>query len=362
MAGVITNIKFQNYKRLRNFSIRAQSGNIFVGPNNSGKSSILDAFRLLEACFRYSRSKRPVLLDTPEGVFDGYQVPETACPFHLANAITNYGDEEACIEFVHDNGAKAHIRLLADRTLRFFIDAEGKRFSTSKQFQNAFPVNLIVVPTLAPLESEENLIQPETVRRNRSTRLAARNFRNIWHLEDPETFEIFKERVESAWPGIKLLPPERVREVPPRIEMYFEEDRVTREIQWAGFGFQVWLQIHTHLIRGTKDSILILDEPDIYLHPDLQHRLYTDIKGLFSQFFLATHAVEIINVADTAELLTVEPGHRSAKRIKRDADYDEMLNYIGSAENADFAKIARNKKVLFVEGKDAKILRRFAKN
>lgn len=123
----------------------------------------------------------------------------------------------------------------------------------------------------------------------------------------------------------------------------------------------MWLQIHTHLIRGTKDSILILDEPDIYLHPDLQHRLYTDIKEFFGQYFLATHAVEIINVAETSELLIVEPGNRTAKRIKRDADYDEMLNYIGSAENADFAKIARIKKVLFVEGQDAKILRRFAK-
>lgn len=340
--------------------VRAQTGNILVGPNNSGKSSILDAFRLLEACLRYTRSKKPVLLNTTNGVFDGYKVPETASPFHLANAITNYGDDDACIEFTHANGSTAHIRLAADRTLRFFIDCNGRRFSTSKQFRDAFPVDLIVVPTLAPLESEEALIQAETVRRNRTTRLAARSFRNIWHLEDAENFSVFKKRVERAWPGVKLLPPELVREIPPRIEMYFEEDRVTREIQWAGFGFQVWLQIHTHLIRGTKNSILILDEPDIYLHPDLQHRLYNDIKELFGQFFLATHAIEIINVAETSELLIVEPGNRSAKRIKRDADYDTMLEYIGSAENADFAKIARVKKVLFVEGQDAKMLRRFA--
>ena len=62
-----------------------------------------------------------------------------------------------------------------------------------------------------------------------------------------------------------------------------------------------------------------------------------------------------------SEILMIEPGHRAAKRIKRDADYDAMLNYIGSAENADFAKIARIKKVLFVEGQDARILRRFSR-
>lgn len=360
MAGSITTIRFRNYKRLKNFSVHARRGNIFVGPNNSGKSSILDAFRLLEAGLRYTRSRRPQIFNTSLGVFDGYEIPESACPFHLANAITNYGDD-ACIEFDHENGATAHIRITSDRTIRFFIDSGGRRFLTSTKFRDAFPVDLVVVPTLSPLESEEALIQPETVRRNRSTRLAARNFRNIWHLEAASHFEVFKERVERAWNGVKLLPPELVRDIPPRIEMYFEEDRATREVQWAGFGFQVWLQIHTHLIRGNENAILILDEPDIYLHPDLQHRLYKDVKELFGQYFLATHAIEIINVADTSEILIVEPENRSAKRIKRDSDYDAMLNYIGSAENADFAKIARIRKVLFVEGQDAKILRRFAK-
>ncbi|MCE8440164.1 ATP-dependent nuclease, partial [Rhodovulum sulfidophilum] len=357
----ITAIRFRNYKRLQNFTLRAQDGNILVGPNNSGKSSILDAFRLLEAGIRYSRRKRPSLLNTPEGVFDGYEIPEAACPFHLVNVITNYDDNEAVIEFDHENGATAHLRLTNDRTVRFFIDARGRRFGTSKQFREAFPVDLIVVPTLSPLESYEPLIQQETVRRNRTTRLAARSFRNIWYLEDDAQFKVFKERVERAWDGVSLQPPELVRDTPARVEMYFEENRVTREIQWAGFGFQVWLQIHTHLIRGNQGSILVLDEPDIYLHPDLQHRLYKDVKELFGQYFLATHAVEIINVAETSEILMVEPDRRMAKRIKRDADYDAMLNYIGSAENADFAKIARIQKVLFVEGQDAKILRRFAR-
>lgn len=361
MAGKITEVRFKKYKRLQNFTLRAQNGNILVGPNNSGKSSILDAFRLLEAGMRYSRNKRPSLLSTPNGVFDGYKIPESSCPFHLTNAVTNYDDDEAVIEFDHENGATAHLRVTNDRTVFFFVDDRGRRFSTSKQFREAFPIDLVVVPTLSPLESEEVLIQEQTVRRNRATRLAARNFRNIWNLESEDQFGIFKERVERAWDGVILQPPELVRENPPRVEMYFEENRVTREVQWAGFGFQVWLQIHTHLIRGSSDSILILDEPDIYLHPDLQHRLYKDVKEFFGQYFLATHAVEIINVADTTEILMVEPNRRTAKRIKRDADYDAMLNYIGSAENADFAKIARIQKVLFVEGQDAKILRRFAK-
>jgi hypothetical protein len=361
MPGKIVSIKFKDFKRLGNFTVTAGSGNIFVGPNNSGKSSILDAFRLLDACLRHTRTVRPHLISNDLGAFDGHDIPESILPFHLNNSVTNYGDNGARISFTHENGAIAYIDIDPSLSVQFFVDANGRRLQTSAKIREAFPVELVIVPTLSPLESDEILVQPETVRKNRNTRLAARTFRNIWHLEDDVVFNSFRERVERAWQGIKLQPPEVVRATPPRVEMYFEEDRVTREVQWAGFGFQVWLQIHTHLIRGDHDSILVLDEPDVYLHPDLQHRLYKDVKELFGQFFLATHAIEIINVADTSEILVIEPKAKSARRIKRDSDYDAMLSYLGSVENADFAKISRVKKVLFVEGQDAKLLRGFAR-
>lgn len=138
MTGKITAIRFKNYKRLRNFTLRARQGNILVSPNNSGKSSILDAFRLLEAGIRYSRRKRPSLMNTSEGFFDGYEIPESACPFHLTNVVTDYDDNEATIEFDHENGSTAHLCLSNNRTVRFFIDAGGRRFGTSRQFRKAF--------------------------------------------------------------------------------------------------------------------------------------------------------------------------------------------------------------------------------
>ncbi|WP_081812196.1 ATP-dependent nuclease [Hyphomonas chukchiensis] len=357
---MIKSISLRNFKRFSSFTLSTRDGNILVGPNNSGKSSILDALRLLNVSLRYARQRSPTLISSDFGTFEGYNVPDNSLPFTLANITTDYGEDDATIIFQHSNGAKAILLLHPERTVRFFID-NGKRLSTSKKFRDAFPVELIVVPTLSPLEAEEIIVRAETVQRNRGTRLAARNFRNIWLAEDQETFDLFKIRVERAWPGIKLQRPEWDTTSPPTVKMFFEEKRITREIQWAGFGFQVWLQIHTHMIRGGPDSILVIDEPDIYLHPDLQHRLYHDIKEQFSQYFVATHATEIINEADTHEIVVINPSNATGRRIRNDADYDLMLNYIGSAENADFAKISKVKKVIFVEGNDARILRRIAK-
>ena len=170
MTGKITKIKFTNFKRLGDFSVSAGSGNIFVGPNNSGKSSILDAFRLLEACLRHTKNIKPRLVSLDLGVFDGHDVPESVLPFHLNNSVTNYGNDGARIAFTHENGSIAYIDI--DRTLsvRFFVDANGKRLLSSTKIREAFPIDLVIVPTLAPLESDEILVQPETVRRNRSTR------------------------------------------------------------------------------------------------------------------------------------------------------------------------------------------------
>ena len=353
-------IEFENFKRFRRFSLSLRSGNILVGPNNSGKSSILDAMRVLDACLRYSKTSKPKLIGNEKGVFDGFEIPESYLPFDLANITNNYNSEDAKLTFHHENGSTAHIWLHPTRTVRFFIDSKGKRFSTSKKFRDSFPLEFIIVPPLSPLEAEEPLVVDATVQRNRATRLAARSFRNIWYRQPPEEFEKLKERVERAWPNVTLHPPELLKSHPPRLEMFFQENRMTREVQWAGFGFQVWLQIHTHLLRGSPHAILVLDEPDIYLHPDLQHRLYHDVKEIFPQYFLATHATEIINEADSNEVVVIDPKGRSGKRIRTDNDYDAMLSYIGSAENADFAKISKVKKVVFVEGNDVRLLRRFA--
>ena len=86
-----------------------------------------------------------------------------------------------------------------------------------------------------------------------------------------------------------------------RLLMFCKEGRIDREVYWAGFGFQVWLQLLTHIFYRVNDktnTILIVDEPDIYLHPNLQHELYTLVKENTEQVLLATHSVEIINEAD----------------------------------------------------------------
>ena len=82
------------------------------------------------------------------------------------------------------------------------------------------------------------------------------------------------------------------------------------------------------------------------------------VRKKFDQFVLATHSIEIINEAEANELISIDSEQKSGRRVNSELEFSALYQYIGSGSNADFARIVRAKKVIFVEGKDAKILRK----
>lgn len=363
MTGtIVQGIKLTNFKRFDSFYLSARTSNILVGLNNSGKSSILDALRIAYACLRYTRSISPKAMEAPEtGVVYGFQLPTSSLPVPFANVATNYSDDDAIIEIRCRNGNRLIIRLNPERPIRFYAISDTHSLKTSKAFRLAISLDLIIVPPLGPFEEIENYVTDETVQRNEATRLSNRYFRNIWLRRSHTDFTELGGLISKSWPGIEIKPAEIARGGRAFLQMFYTENRIDRELYWAGFGFQVWLQVLTHLMRGNQNSILVIDEPDIYLHPDLQRKLLHLIKNRFSQFFMATHSVEIINEAESGDVASINATHRSAKRLSSEDDYQALFNYIGSYENIDFSRLARAKRIVFFEGKDRKLLRKFAR-
>jgi predicted ATP-dependent endonuclease of OLD family len=143
--------------------------------------------------------------------------------------------------------------------------------------------------------------------------------------------------------------------------MFYREGTFESEVQWAGFGFQVWMLMHTHFTRASGDNtLLVIDEPDVYLHPELQRKLLDRVRKKFDQSLIATHSIELINEAESNELISVDAKHKSGRRVNSELELTNLYHYIGSGSNADFARIVRAKKVIFVEGRDGKLLRKIA--
>jgi predicted ATPase len=65
MAGALhhfVRVDFLRFKAFHGFTLRLRHFNILVGPNNSGKSTILTAFRILAAALRKANTRRAEII------------------------------------------------------------------------------------------------------------------------------------------------------------------------------------------------------------------------------------------------------------------------------------------------------------
>lgn len=357
----IISIRFRNFKALSNFSVSLTEMNVMVGPNNSGKSTIISSLRILEVALRKAYSKRAELVPLPTGGTGfGHRVPEEQISVSLENVATNYNDEYSQIEFRLSNRSKLFLYFPSEGGCILHWEATGASPNTAARFRTTFPLRIQVVPVLGPLEHEENVVTEETVKRALNSHRASRHFRNYWRYF-PEGWNDFAGMVLSTWPGMQLSEPELANAVDGKLTMFVAEDRIDREIYWAGFGFQVWCQLLTHISRGGRSSILVIDEPEIYLHPDVQRQLLGILRSIDSSILVASHSVEIMGEADPDEILLIDKTKRSATRLKDVEGIQIALEALGSTQNVTLAHLARTRKIIFVEGlNDYKLIRRFA--
>ncbi len=358
----LTSIRYSNYKTFKQYSIAINEFNILVGPNNCGKSTIIGSLKILAEALRKARSRNPTLVEGPTGSTRGYNVDLANVPVASENVFYNYNDTTpAKVNFRISNG-KEILLYFPERNVCLMIPETGdKQITSTTQFKNHFDVKIGFVPVLGPVEHDELLYKSEAARSALITHRAARNFRNIWY-HYPKEFDEFREQLIATWPGMDIQRPEPdYSHDKPMLHMFCPEDRIDREIFWAGFGFQVWCQMLTFLVKNKDTSLFLIDEPDIYLHSDLQRQLLTILKELGPDILIATHSTEIITEADPDDILLINKNTRSAKRLKDPSQLKLIFDSLGSNLIPIMTQLSKTKRVLFVEGKDFQILSKFAR-
>ena len=247
------------------------------------------------------------------------------------------------------------------RHLYFDLRTGEKSNHLSWNVQVSIPVSNFICPSPWPVEPNEPLYQKEAARQALLSHRASRNFRNIWY-HYPDHFDEFKELIRSTWPGMDIEPPEIDASMgKPRLHMFCRENRVSREIFWAGFGFQVWCQMLTYIVGANDSVILAIDEPDIYLHSDLQRQLLGILANLGPDILIATHSTEIVAEADYNDIVLIEKKAQSAKRMSDPSQIQKVFTALGSNLNPTLTHLAKSRRALFVEGQDFRIISQFAR-
>ena len=353
---------FRRFKAFDTFALHLRQFNILVGPNNAGKSTVLAAFRILAAAMRRASSRKPTILSGPSGRTSGYVVDLSTISVAEENIFFDYDDSKpATVKFRLSNGNELLLYFPEQGACYLIADAQGRQVATPKSFRDQFNCPIGFVPILGPVEHNEPLFEKEAARLALFSYRAARNFRNIWH-HFPERFQEFRSLLSETWPGMDIEPPRVDRSYEkPRLHMFCPEERIPRELFWAGFGFQVWCQMLTHLIQSRDVSLFLIDEPDIYLHSDLQRQLLGLLRNLGPDVLIATHSTEIISEAETDDIVLINKRRKSARRIKQPSQLGEVFSILGSNLNPVLTQLAKTRKAVFVEGKDFQILGRFAR-
>lgn len=357
-----TKVEFHRFKAFESFTLHIRPFNILVGPNNAGKSTILAAFRILAAALRRAGARRPELISGPLGKTRGYPIDIANASVAEENIFYNYDDDEpAFVRFTLSNGNELFLFFPERGTCNLIArPAHGRALDTPSSFKNQFNCKIGFVPILGPVEHNEPLFGDEAARRALFSYQAARNFRNIWY-HFPQKFDEFQAAIRTTWPGMDVSRPEAdPSHDRTLLRMFCPEGRMPREIFWAGFGFQVWCQMLTHLIQSGDASIFLIDEPDIYLHSDLQRQLIGLLRNLGPDILIATHSTEMVTEAEPEEIVQINKHHRIARRIKHASQLPDVFGSLGSSVNPILTQLAKTRRAVFVEGKDFQIIGRFA--
>lgn len=237
-------------------------------------------------------------------------------------------------------------------------DSSGVIMS-SKSRSNQLAISAIdILPQIGLIKENEKLLTEQTIKSDKDTYLSSRHFRNELLLFKKDYFDDFKKIAEATWPGLRVRSLDYNPSDSECISLFVQDDGFPAEIGLMGSGLQMWLQIIWFIARCAECTTIILDEPDVYMHPDMQRKILDIINGKYQQIIIATHSVEIISAVDERCIVTVDKNARKMKYANSSKAVQGIIDGLGSVHNLALVRLANSRKCLFVEGKDLKILTR----
>ncbi len=357
---MISQIELYNYRCFNEHTIKFQFNNIVVGQNNAGKSTLIEALRLVSLVG--ARYKNLKYVEAPKWmkVKDTYGVMPSLrnMEFNFKSVYHRYGKPPAIIKLKYDTGELINIYIGPDEEIFACIfDNQERLVSNQKRAKQLELPNISILPQISPLLKEETILRSNYVQSSLYSSLESMHFRNQLVLY-PEYFEEFKQIAESTWKGL------RIREVEnnhiahgEKVSLFVQDSDFTAEIGWMGHGLQMWLQIIWFLARSTESDTIILDEPDVYMHADLQRKLINLLLDRYKQTIVTTHSVEIMAEVEPENILIIDKTKNESVFAASLPSVQKLIYNIGGIHNIQLARLWSSRKCLFIEGKDIAILK-----
>jgi ABC-type lipoprotein export system ATPase subunit len=327
---MLTKLTIRNFKRFDSAEIELGKAVVFIGPNNSGKTTALQALALWDIGMRSwlakrggkaSPEKRPGAAINRRDLIS-IPVPAANLLWHelhtrniqkvggktrtgnirvdvIVDGVTNDKAWQCGFEFDYQNEESfvcRPVRLPGHEQAQ----VSQAKFSEISEYANA--VQVAYLPPMSGLTDREHLKQTGEIGFLIGQGRTAEVLRNLCYQvhqrEDKSAWNDIVTRIGHLF-GATLQPPEYIAERS-EITMRYEEGDASLDLSSAGRGLQQTLLLLAHLYANPR-TILLLDEPDAHLEILRQRQTYqlltsvAEMQG--SQIIAASHSEVVLNEA-----------------------------------------------------------------
>ncbi len=358
---MIKKLYLKNYRGFDKHELPLAPLSIIVGKNNAGKSTIVEALRLVSIVVNKYKNLHYNIPSQGEDIPKKYGVSPSIKNFEIdfSSIFYQYENPPAKILAEFDDGASIEIFILPNEKIHAAIYNSKHDIIRSKSEASKFNLPTVsIMPQVAPLLKKELIRDDDYIQKSMSSSLSPLHFRNQLRIYYKEFFKDFQRIVSESWLGVQ------VRELAGRDRLPGEElsllirnDDFVAEAASMGHGLQMWLQTMWFICYSKNSETIILDEPDVYMHPDLQRKLIRFIRNKFPQVILTSHSVEIISEVEPNQILIVDRLRKQSNFANSFSAVQKVLEKVGSIHNIQLTRLWNARKAIAVEGDDIKFLK-----
>lgn len=384
---MLLSIRINNFKKFKDTGeIPLNRNVVFIGPNNSGKTTALQALTLWQYSInkwlekRGEKSKARIKSGVAINRKDLLTIPVSSARFLWNDLIlkSNKGQSKVTIEIIL-KGITDDKLWQCGMSFDYFgdeviyckpIDFQDNIIITEPEILKS--IKIAYLPPMSGLSSREDKLMFASIQARIGQGNTADVLRNLcyylrypeYHSQQPEditpedNWKYFTQIVKDFF-GITLLEPSLNERG--EIEMYYrDENGNTLELPVAGRGQQQIMLLLT-LLLSNPNTVLLLDEPDAHLEILRQKQVYkliTEIaaeKG--SQIIAASHSEIILNEAAERDIVIAFLGKPHQINDKG----SQLMKSLTSIGFEQYYQAEQKKWVLYLEGStDLAILKKFA--
>ena len=383
---MLTKLICRNFKNFGEVEIELGNPVVFIGPNNSGKTTALQALALWEIALRRwnenrkgrtNPEKRPgvainrrdlISVPVPSARLlwrglqvrdvkrvEGKQRTQNVRIDIIVEGVTDGKDWQCGFEFDYANQESFYCRPLRAR------ETNEKGAERMPVPEEAEKLSVAFLPPMSGLASNETRLDEGAINVRIGEGRTAEVLRNLCYQvsEDAEKWQKLCEKIHSLF-GVHLDEPNYIQERGEIAMNYRDEFDISLDLSSSGRGLQQTLLLLAYITAHPK-SVLLLDEPDAHLEILRQRQIYQVLTELAiehdSQIVAASHSEVILNEAADRDVVIAFLG--TPHRI--DGRGSQLLKSLRTIGFEEYYQAEQQGWVLYLEGAtDLAILRAFA--